>query len=81
MSLSLSAAPLAAGRTELHNPIEFAAGLTTAANDHEPLTPRARLNPLADIAQGFGIVAGVFGTVTVLGWAVVQVARGWGMVS
>ena len=36
---------------------------------------------MTDIAQGFGIVAGVFTAVTVAGWAVVQLARGAGWVS
>ena len=62
----------------MHNPIEFAAGLCTADNNDRPT---ARSHPLSDIALGFGIIGIVFVAVTVAGWAVVQIARGVGLVS
>lgn len=71
---------LRTGRTELHNPIEYAAGLTTAATD-EPLSRAPHPHPLTDIATGFGVLGAVFVAVAVAGWAIVQIARGAGWVS
>lgn len=61
----------------MHNPIEFAAGITTAATDE----PQPRAHPMTDIAAGFGVLGAVFVAVTVAGWAVVQIVRGAGWVS